>query len=392
MSDANRVSLAYAAETSFGTLPGSPAFTALRYVSESLKQETDTTQSNEVRADRQISKVTRTGLRASGGLDFELSYGAYDDFWAALLFHSTTWTSGVSIESAATDISAAASDNSFNSAGAGFTTTGVSAGDWVKVSGFTGSPTANNGYFKVVSITTSKIVVSGGTLVDDAAGEAVTIASGDKIENGTTFNHFTIERQYEDLSNEFAYYPGMTLDTGSLNITTGSVITGSFGFLGKQEVSNTATLDASSGYTAAPTNDVMNAVENVAKVIEGTGTSNATELSFSVENNLRERLQIATLGAISVGAGTIAATGSFVKYFESKAIANKYLNFTDTSIAYPVEDASGKAYVFDFPQIKYTDCERVAGGVNTDVFARLSWSASADSTENVTVRISRWAS
>lgn len=71
---------------------------------------------------------------------------------------------------ATTGVSAAASDNSFNDAG-GFPGDWT-AGDVLTVDGF--SDVANVGTaFTVVSRTTTKLVVSGGTLVDEAAGATV---------------------------------------------------------------------------------------------------------------------------------------------------------------------------------------------------------------------------
>jgi hypothetical protein len=78
----------------------------------------------------------------------------------------------------ATTISAAASDNSYNDSGSGFVTAGFAVGDRVKVSGFTGN-TANNIFVGIVTALTTAKMTIGGTdgdvIVDDAAGESVTI-------------------------------------------------------------------------------------------------------------------------------------------------------------------------------------------------------------------------
>ena len=75
--------------------------------------------------------------------------------------------------SAATTVSASAADNSFNDATEDLSV--FAARQQVLVSGFTES--ANNGYFTVVSAAANKLVVSDGTLVDEALGDAVTIRS-----------------------------------------------------------------------------------------------------------------------------------------------------------------------------------------------------------------------
>lgn len=78
----------------------------------------------------------------------------------------------------AATISAAAADNSFNDSGSGFVTAGFAVNDTVKVTGFTGSA-ANNIYSATVTAVTAGKLTIGGTdgdvIVDDAAGESVTI-------------------------------------------------------------------------------------------------------------------------------------------------------------------------------------------------------------------------
>lgn len=74
-----------------------------------------------------------------------------------------------------TTISAAASDNSFNDSGNGFLAAGFAAGDGVQSQGFTGDTANNSDLPVIVSVTAGKMIVSGLTLVDDAAGESVTL-------------------------------------------------------------------------------------------------------------------------------------------------------------------------------------------------------------------------
>jgi hypothetical protein len=79
----------------------------------------------------------------------------------------------------ATTISATASDNSFNDSANGFVTAGFGIGDRVRVQGFTGN-VVNNLYVGIVTALTTGKMTIGGTdgdvIVDDAAGESVTIS------------------------------------------------------------------------------------------------------------------------------------------------------------------------------------------------------------------------
>lgn len=79
----------------------------------------------------------------------------------------------------ATTLSASAADNSFNDSANGFVTAGFEVGNRVRVTGFTGNA-ANNLFVGIVTAVAPGKLTIGGTdgdvIVDDAAGELVTIA------------------------------------------------------------------------------------------------------------------------------------------------------------------------------------------------------------------------
>lgn len=78
----------------------------------------------------------------------------------------------------ATTLSALASDNSYNDSANGFVTEGFAVGDRVKVAGFTGNAANNITSGRITALTAGKMTIGGtdgDVLVDDAAGESVTI-------------------------------------------------------------------------------------------------------------------------------------------------------------------------------------------------------------------------
>lgn len=83
------------------------------------------------------------------------------------------------IRRTAATISAQASDNSYNDTGAAFISSGFAVGDRVRVTGFTGNVANNIVAGKITALTTTKMTIGGtdgDVIVDDAAGESVTIA------------------------------------------------------------------------------------------------------------------------------------------------------------------------------------------------------------------------
>jgi hypothetical protein len=359
---------------------------ALRITGESLKQDTGTAVSQELRADGQIADLVRIGLSASGSLNWEMSYGAHDELFQAALL-SATWTSPATATGTVYSVVAGSGQFTIHRSSGSFVSDSFAANMWVNVTGF--ATAANNGFAKVVSVSASDMVVKyNGNGVNEAAGATVTLYQGGQIVNGTTFRSFAIEREYQDLSNEFAMFNGMCIDTFNLNVAANAILTGSFGFMGKKETSANAT--AASVVTAATTEDVMNAVDDVQAVIENGARFDITAFSMALGNNLRQRLQVATLGAISIGRGTIDVTGNLNYYYGSKALMDKYLGFTATSLALILRKNS-KGYIIDYPRVKFKAGERPATGINTDVMGNMQYQAFRDPTENTTIRIQRFA-
>lgn len=381
MSNSNRTQVRYLKESSWGVTPGS-AMTNMNVTSESLGQSTDVQNSQFIRSDTNIAGVVRTAISAGGSLGIELQYGAYDTFYEGAL--RSTFGTAVSISSTA--ISAASSDNSYNRSSGSFVSDNVVAGQWIKVSGF--ATAANNGYCKVVSVASGKIVVAGLTLVNESSGPTV-VMKGALLKNGSTDASFTLEKEFADVT-EFVAFTGMRVGSASLNITPGSIITGEFAFQGKSATASGATVGTGSANAAATTTS-MNAVDNVKKIYldNGVSTLDVTELTLNISTNPRTQNAVGSLPAVGIGTGSIEVTGTFNSYFESRAQYEKYLNFTSESITFVVEDAAGNAYVFDMPTARYTDGNPQAGGINQDVILPLNFSATYNSTFGGTIGITR---
>ena len=94
MSDSSRHSLYAIAEAAYGVTPAvTPAFNTVRHTGATLGITKGTFVSEELRSDRQISDM-RHGTKQTGGeIQFELSYGSFDNFLEAVL--CGTWTANV---------------------------------------------------------------------------------------------------------------------------------------------------------------------------------------------------------------------------------------------------------------------------------------------------------
>lgn len=387
MSDSNRIQLTYAKNTgAYGALPSSGG-KVIRVASEGLVQATESVRSKEIRADRQVTDIVRTGISVAGPIAGELSYGAYDDFIQWALFHSgSAWSAEVT--NGAVNLSIAS--NVITRASGSWVSDGFAKGRWVTLSGF--SEGANNGvYGKITAITATTLTIGAVTLVDEGAGASKTVTQLAYVENGTALTEFALERQYADLSNEFAQYVGCGLNGLSLAVNAKGIIEATFDVIGKKEQSATSSMDSTPD--AAPTNDVMNAVDHVTAVYEGGYAAGNIlgVLGFTLQagNNLRARDQIGTLGAISLGTGSFDVRGTLRAYFQDKTLFDKYLSWTKTSLSLLLKDGASNRYFLDVPSCRLGSGRRVAGGQNQDIIADLTFEAYRDSTEGVTHRWSR---
>jgi hypothetical protein len=395
MSDANRAKLAYKVESTFATAPTGSAYDLVRFTSESLHQETQTVVSAEVRSDRNIADVIRSGFSAAGDCAFELSYGAFDT-WMQYALLSAGWSSPVTVTG--TGIALVGTDYEFfdgsthtiTDSGNGLA--GFSVGEWVKITA--ASLTGGYCYAKITGKAAGSMTlvsVSGGGFSSAIAGQSVTIYQAASITPGVALNTMTVERKYDDLTNIYAAYLGMALDSMSLSIAAGAIITGSFGLMGQKEKSNTSAYGT--GYTAAATNAVMNGVDDVVDlIVNGVGNIPATSIGFQLKNNLRGRMQIGDGGPVSIGTGSTNITGTLQAYFANATMMAQYLAFTAVSLAIPVDDGNGKGYIFEFPSVKLTAGQRVVSGQNSDIIQDLQWTAKLHTTDGCMMRIARFPS
>jgi len=93
MVDSSQTRLAYVEESTYGTTPATPTLLEARFTGEGLNANIETVTSNEIRADRNVTDVIQTGQNAGGSVDFELSYGSFDDWLESLMFN--TWATNV---------------------------------------------------------------------------------------------------------------------------------------------------------------------------------------------------------------------------------------------------------------------------------------------------------
>lgn len=203
------------------------------------------------------------------------------------------------------------------------------------------------------------------------------------IKNGAGAGQsFTFERRLALPGGTYDYhrFVGMVVNTMSLNVTAGQIVTGSFGLMGKYGGRDTSIL-GSATYADANQNSVMNAANDFASLSIGSHSPAPLirSLSLEVTNNLRAQQAVGALDAVGLGAGRFEVTGSMECYFTSGALLESFLDHDALSLQFVLGSDSGKKYRFTLPTILLTgEPGANAQSNDDDVMCTLNFTAVLD--------------
>jgi hypothetical protein len=376
--ESNDVELSYAKEAAWGTKPA-VAFKAIRYTGESFSGSKSRARPAEIRTDYQAAAAVTTQEAASAGVNFAFSSGTYDDLLAGVL--GGDFSTAIAISG--TDIAGTATGYSTVTAGK-FTT--VTAGIWIRVSGF--SNAANNGYKRVTAATGTTITTAQAGAVE-AAGPSVTIG-GSRVTNGTSFQSFHFQKKLA--SALYLVYPGTFFSGVTLTASTGQFLTGSFSGLSKIEEKQT-TNQSTGAVTAAPTGRVVDSVAG----FQGLEVNNAA-ISAVVDGitlNVSREGAAAQYGLGSTAAqgvlrGTVTVSGSVRIYFRDFTMYDLYKSEAYTAITYRTVDSDGAGYQITLPSATIMNPSIVAGGPGQSIMAEFALEGNISPTLGYTLAIDKF--
>lgn len=382
MQNANDVVLEYIPETTWGETPSGIDSQKIRFTGESLLCDIPHIVSQEIYQDRQVRNTIPTVKAISGDINFEFSYGSFDDFIELALF-SDWYTLAFTVSP------------TVSASGHVFTSTDVSlfslitAGHCYYFQGF--SISTNNGYHYVSSVSTLTLTTVS-TLATENAGNDIWIY-GDAIKNGTTSKSISIQRSYRDNASLFFLFKGLMIDVLKLNFTAQSLIIGTVSFVGQsitvatQNYTSEASLDVN-------TNQQMSTGKNIVQIIlDSTEQAQCAikDVSCNIKNNLRSNTAIGCTEIGHIGVGSVDVTGSFVAYFRAKTLYEKYLNSTSMRFLFTLKDSNENCYAIIFPRIKTNSHKINAGSANDSCLQNIEWTAVRDPTQDCTIIINRAA-
>lgn len=268
----SRHNMAYVVESTFGTTPSTPVFTPIRHTGTTIGLSKDSIESEELREDRQIANYRHGNKSVSGDINFELSYGSFDDILEAVL-----------------------------------------CGTW----------------------------------------------AADVLKAGTVRRSFTVERHHQDIG-KYLRATGCNFNNMSLSVAPNSMVTGSFGVIGKGfSVSSTAVTGAT--YNAESVTAPFDSFSG--SITEG-GSSIAvvTSLELTIENGMEALYVVGSSDTLQPSIGKSMVSGSITAYFEDSVLIDKFINETSSSLSFTLTDLAGNDYLIELPNVKYNSGNPEVGG------------------------------
>lgn len=367
----------YIAEVDYGVTPNTPAMRKMRVTGDTLKLAKESFLSNELRSDREITDFRHGNRQVAGELNFELSKEAGLEDWMLALLGASAWTA-VSYTASTIAFVNGTPDTITDSAN-GFVTAGFEVGDVITVS----DTASNNGTYTITNVAAGTLTVSGTGIADEAAGSATLTAARKYAKVGTAIKSFSYERRFTDVG-VYTLMAGLRVNTMNLNVQPNSIITGSFGVLGKAGETTDTSIDATPD--AADTNSVMDSFSGA--IYEGGSLIGVvTSIEINVNNNLSPAFVVGDDELAAIFEERCNTSGTVVAFLQDETLMQKFEDETITSLKLKLSDGTN-FYQIKLPRVKYGDAAAPVSGFG-GVTVTMPFQAYRDPSEGASLRIEK---
>lgn len=358
---------------------GSGEFKTARFTAEKYSGTPETTESQQIRTDRQSSGQVVTGLTVNGGHNFELAKeAAIEDFLESAMFNE--WeTFSIVNDTFEIDIDTKKLIRTTGS----FVDEGVAVGDFLVLSNFASA--VNNKIVMATNVTAFEVTFAHPPGMVDAAPEAASYQKADKLTIGTTKKSLTVEKTFLDLTTKGIIYRGSLVSQMELNIEYGALISGTF----DTQANDYDTADAASEFASfneyfsdpATTNSMNGSVDMpfLATDVDGSWEQDAfciQNLRLNLNNNLTTQTCIGKAAPEDYSPGTAqigVEMSSYLKDANWDLLAKK-LSQESFGVGFLVQNTDGW-YGFFIPAIQVSFDDPASPGANQEIAMEMTGTA-----------------
>lgn len=209
------------------------------------------------------------------------------------------------------------------------------------------------------------------------------------LKQGTSKKYFSFEEGFMDMATpQFQVMRGALCTGMDLNVAPNAMITGSFRFLGLGASAFSPTPAQATAYDAATESVPFDSFNG--EILEGgSAIAVVTALSLSLDNGAAHMFSVFAKDPNRVVTGRANLTGNISAFFDDVTLANKYLNETETSLRFTLEDPDGNDYEVYLPKVKYMGATREL--TENNIQLNMPFQAFFDDVSGTTVQITRVA-
>lgn len=256
----------------------------------------------------------------------------------------------------------------------------------------------NRGYFTITALSDDALGLTP-RLTAQAAGTPCTIKGSmlrnpGEVENITS-QSFTMETAFNDVTQHFLM-KGMRVGTYSLDVSSGSIVTGSMSFKGEETTTSTASTLKKAPYKVldSTATEVVNATANVGNLVkDGAALSTAVQsITMEGDASLRDQMAVGSKFPSGIGTGRFNLTGTITAYFQDLTLYNDFINHATTSISWSFTDTDHNTYFFTIPALKITSDPISPEGIDQDVLENMEWTAFRDAATECMIQVDRFSS
>lgn len=209
---------------------------------------------------------------------------------------------------------------------------------------------------------------------------------------GTTLKSFSIEDSANDTASTDAFrlFTGMAVSSLAVSIKPNEMVTGTFGFVGKDMTAASASAGTSSYGTITKPFD---AYSGTIKIADAGGVltdiATVTGVDFTINNNFNPTFVVGSATTPQLEYGLATVEGTITAYFEDLTLINRFINETETAFEVQVDSPDATAgHTWLFPRIKINAADVPVTGPTSRVIS-LPFVALYDSTELTNVKLTR---
>ena len=350
--DASKHKLAYVVETTRGTTPTNPRFTALPDTRTTLNLTRDTLTSERITGDRFPAKPRKGAQGIGGDLPVDLSASCYDDFISSAL--QGAWVEVGTADTVDLEIDDVANNGAVE--GDTFATTnGVvtverldSKGAEMVLRYDPTTPAAATSY-EISGTGDAKATIDGEVFdviaYTDGANDATAKA-------GDTRLSFSVIREFSDFGAErFGLYKGCEVATWNLSAASNNIAKSTFTLWGREFVGLSNDMPALASRAPAINTQPYDTFSGQMNV-DGVESCAVTDYNFSINNGHAPSYVVGKQNSEDASVTQAIVEGTVTVFFEDATLYNKFVGEQSFSLTLTLEDLDANQLVISLPNLE----------------------------------------